>query len=133
MLPLEGGKLASLVWSTTPEHAESLKARGTQAEGGTEDEKEGKSPFFFVEAVAAHRGKNEPFLKICDSVLSPPCFVLRLITPSPSSSSAWASTTVEAVAPRPGGGGLCMWRCLCVVVHVHGSSGKDQSLSCDLV
>lgn len=25
MLPLPGGKLASLVWSTTPEHAESLK------------------------------------------------------------------------------------------------------------
>ena len=28
MLPLVGGELASLVWSTTPEHAESLKASG---------------------------------------------------------------------------------------------------------
>ncbi|CAN0048218.1 unnamed protein product, partial [Hapterophycus canaliculatus] len=25
MLPLKGGNMASLVWSTTPEHAESLK------------------------------------------------------------------------------------------------------------
>ncbi|CAN0098179.1 unnamed protein product [Ectocarpus sp. 6 AP-2014] len=29
MLPLPGGKLASLVWSTTPEHAESLKSMST--------------------------------------------------------------------------------------------------------
>ncbi|CAN0449162.1 unnamed protein product, partial [Laminaria digitata] len=26
VLPLKGGQMASLVWSTTPEHAESLKS-----------------------------------------------------------------------------------------------------------
>lgn len=32
MLPLVGGELASLVWSTTPEYAESLKASGKLCE-----------------------------------------------------------------------------------------------------
>lgn len=27
VLPLKGGQMASLVWSTTPEHAESLKVK----------------------------------------------------------------------------------------------------------
>lgn len=34
MLPLKGGNMASLVWSTTPDHAESLKVRDAESHVG---------------------------------------------------------------------------------------------------
>ncbi|CAM9771712.1 unnamed protein product [Pylaiella littoralis] len=75
MLPLEGGKSASLVWSTTPEHAESLKSM-------TETE-------FLKEVNDALR--LPPTIGITSSERSSECS--SEFSPPPPSSSSWPAPT----------------------------------------
>eukprot|EP00903_Cladosiphon_okamuranus_P014670 g13598.t1 len=77
MLPLEGGKLASLVWSTTPEHAESLKAM-------TETE--------FLQEVN-------------DALRLPPTIGTSTTTTTATTTYTPSSSPFSALLPAGGGGG----------------------------